>query len=81
MIICQTGYWRSKNLVKFSATTIPACWHMSELTGFKKDILRTNRVKDMAKIILRKVSNTLPSLGTLNNPRFFDLKKSSMVSV
>ena len=54
---------------------------MRELTGFKKDILRTNRVNDMAKIMLRKMSNTLPPLGTLSSPRFFDLKKSSMVSV
>ena len=77
----QTSCYFNKMRVRFSVTIMPACWHMSALTGFKNDMLRTNRVKDIAKMMLRRASRTRPSLGTSMKASYFDLKYRTIVRV
>lgn len=78
---CQTSCYFSKMRVKFSVTMIPAYWHISAVTGFKNDMLRTKRMKDMEKMMLRIVRSTRPSFGMLKKSSSFCLKKISIVSV
>ena len=47
MTTYHTNYCFKRNRVKFSATMIPAYWHISALTGLRNDMLRTKRMKDM----------------------------------
>ena len=70
----QTIHQRSSVRIRFSVTTIPDSWHITALTGFKKDIDRTNRQKLRANIRLRSTSKTLPSYGTSKKNRPLALK-------
>ena len=60
---------------------MPAYWHMRAVTGFKKDILLTNSVKLIAKMMLRKISMTRPPLGTSKIGSFLYQKYKIIVSV
>ena len=81
MMICQKSYCRKEKRIRFSVTIMPPCWHIRAVTGFKKDILRTNSVKLIAKIMLRRMSRTRPSFGTSKNFSFLDQKYKTIVSV